>query len=160
MNESRGRSYLSESVGTINHPAAEYLQDLRDNGIPAKSTAPEWTEEEKMNRFYRGAHASAEMNKAFIREEMAEFMECGFWTVLPLHLVKDLPGFRPSPLGVKEERERKPRLVCDHSFFEVNETTLKWAPAEAMQFGGTLHRILSAVRHANPEFGPVYPSET
>ena len=99
------------------------------------------------------------MNKAFVREEMAEFIECGYWTVLPYRLVKDLPGLRISPLGVKEERERKPRLVCDHSFFEVNQHTWMRTPAEAMQFGGTLHRILHAVRHADPALGAVFLSK-
>jgi hypothetical protein len=28
-----------------------------------------------------------------------------------------------------------------------------------MQFGGTLHRILRAVRHANPRYGPVHLSK-
>ena len=55
-----------------------------------------------------------------MREEMAEFIECGYWTVLPYRLVRHVPGLRVSALGVKKERERKPRLVCDHSFFDVN----------------------------------------
>jgi hypothetical protein len=99
------------------------------------------------------------MHKAFIREELAEFIECGYWTVLPYRLIKDLPNLRLSPLGIKEERERKPRLVCDHSFFGINHHTLTHTPPEAMQFGGTLPRILNAIRHADPRFGPVHLSK-
>ena len=155
VDTSRGRPYLHEDVKNIPHPAAEFLEDLRLNGVPAKTNAPPLEPQERDNQYWRGAHASAEMNRAFVREEMAEFMECGYWTVLPYRLVRDLPGLRISPLGVKEERERKPRLVCDHSFFGVNQHTLLRTPPEAMQFGGALHRILHAVRHADPKWGPV-----
>ena len=155
----RGRPYLSENVNNIDHPAAPFLEDLRENGVPAKSSEPPLTPKERDNQFWRGAHASAEMNRAFVRKEMAEFIECGYWTVLPYRLVKDLPGLRISPLGVKEERERKPRLVCDHSFFGVNQHTLLRTPPEAMQFGGTLGWILHAIRHADPKHGPVFLSK-
>lgn len=159
VDESRGRAYISEDVQDISHPAAEFLEDLRIHGVPAKADDAEWTLEERDERFNRGAHVTAEMNRAFVREEMAEFMECGYWTVLPYHLVRDLPGLRISPLGAKEERERRPRLICDHTFFGVNQHTLLRTPPEAMQFGGTLERVLHAVRHADPRHGPVYLSK-
>ena len=63
-----------------------------------------------------------------------------------------------TPAAVKEERERKPRLLCDHSWpwewGSINDATLPHAPPESMQFGGTLHRCLHLIRHANPRFGP------
>ena len=142
VEDSRGRPYLAETVKDIPHPAAAFLDDLRQHGVPAKANDPEWTPKERDDKFQRGAHVSAEMNKAFIREEMAEFMECGYWTVLPYHLVRLLPGLRVSPLGVKEERARKARLICDHTFFGVNQSTVLRTPPEAMQFGGTLNHIL------------------
>ena len=65
-----------------------------------------------------------------------------------------------SPAAVKEERERKPRILCDHSWNPVNEKTLPHAPPEAMmQFGGTLQRILRRICHADPKYGPVYLSK-
>ena len=120
---------------------------------------PEWTPVQRQEKFYLGAHATAEMNRAFVREEMAEFMECGFWTVLPWAVAKDLQNLRISPLGVKEERDRKPRLICDHTFFGVNANTVTRTPREAMQFGGALPRVLDAIRHADPSHGPVYLSK-
>ena len=159
VDESRGRPYLSETVGKIPHPAADFLDQLRKEGVPAKASDPEWTPEQRNEKFHRGCHASAEMHKAFIREELAEFIECGYWTVLPYRLVKDLLNLRLSPLGIKEERERKPRLVCDHSFFGINQNTITRTPPEAMQFGGTLQRVLNAIRHADPRFGPVHLSK-
>ena len=67
------------------------------------------------------------------------------------------------PAAVKEERERKPRLLCDHSWDwgwdSLNDTTVPHAPPEAMQFSNALPRILYYVRHADPKFGPVKASK-
>jgi hypothetical protein len=90
---------------------------------------------------------------------MAEFVESKFWVVLPYALVRPLEQLMLSPAAVKEERERKPRLLCDHSWPwqgwpSVNDTTIPHAPPEAMQFGLTLPRLLWNLRHANPKYGP------
>ena len=94
---------------------------------------------------------------------MAEFIENRFWAVLPYDLVKHLDDLQLWPAAVKDERDRKPRLLCDHSWDwgwpALNDTTIPHAPAEAMQFGGTLPRVLAATRHANPRFGPVRASK-
>jgi hypothetical protein len=90
---------------------------------------------------------------------MAEFVESKFWVVLPYEIIRHLRELMMSPAAVKDERERKPRLLCDHSWPwlgwpSVNETTVPHAPPEAMQVGRALPRILWLLRHANPEFGP------
>ena len=64
-----------------------------------------------------------------------------------------------SPAALKEERDSKPRLLCDQiwpwGWPPLNECTLHHAPPEAsMQFRAALPRILYHVRHANPKFGP------
>ena len=93
---------------------------------------------------------------------MAEFIDNKFWAVLPHELVKHL-DLMFSPAAVKDERDRKPRLLCDHSWPWpwgcINDATLPHAPPEAMQFGRTLPRILHLARHANPRFGPVKGSK-
>jgi hypothetical protein len=104
----------------------------------------------------RGCHTSATEHKVFIREEMCDNIEKGFWVVLPYDQVKHLPNLHLSPLGVKEERVRRPRLVVDHTWFGVNATTVAYTPKEAMQFGAALPRILETVCHADPAYGPVY----
>jgi len=91
-----------------------------------------------------------------VRTELAEFVERGYWTVLPYRLAQHLPNLRLSPLGVVPQRERKPRLIVDLTFNGVNADTVKTAPPMAMQFGNALHRILSQIRHANPRYGPVH----
>ena len=73
---------------------------------------------------------------------------------LPYRLVRELENLKLSPAAVKVERARKPRLLCDHSWYPINETTISRAPQESMQFGGTLARILRSVRRANPRHGP------
>lgn len=104
----------------------------------------------------RGCHRSANEHKAFIRDEMADFVESGFYAVLPYSKVRHLPGLRLSPLGIKEERDRRARLVVDHTWFLVNQNTLELTPKEAMQFGGALYRVLYRVHHADARYGPVY----
>jgi len=42
------------------------------------------------------------------------------------------------------------------SFHGVNKDTLPVAPADSMQFGRALERVLHRIRHANPQFGPVH----
>ena len=87
---------------------------------------------------------------------MANFIDHKQWGVLPYDDVRHLP-LMFSPAAVKDERDRKPRLLCDHSWSwhweSINETTIPHSPPEAMQFGGALPRILYYGRHANPKFG-------
>ena len=90
---------------------------------------------------------------------MSEFIENKFWVVLPYDVARDIPNLHLSAAAVKDERDRKPRLISDHSYPfgdwpSVNQSTLHHAPPEAMQFGQALPRILHQVRHANPKFGP------
>ena len=155
----RGPSYLSSELDNIDHPAAELLRQWRDQGVPAECDSPPWTEAQKDECIQRGCHYSASEHADFIREEMAEFIENKFWMVLPYELVKHFVEIMFSPAAIKEERDRKPRFLCDHSWDwgwpSVNDSTLEHSPHEAMQFGRTLLRLLFAIRHADPKFGPV-----
>jgi hypothetical protein len=90
---------------------------------------------------------------------MLDFVNKGFFTLLPWRLVKHLPGLRVSPLGIIPQRARRPRLIVDYSFYGINAETVKLAPNEAMQFGRTLERTLQQIRHADPIHGPVYLSK-
>ncbi len=91
---------------------------------------------------------------------MAEFIDSKFWAVLPYKLVHDLSNPQLLLAAVKEEWERKPRLLCDHSWpwnwTSVNNSMVPHAPLEVMQFGRTLARVLQCIRHANPQCGPVW----
>jgi len=155
----RGRSYLAPALEEVDHPAIPMLLEWRDHGVPVNTTSEPWTAKELDSYVERGCHRSATEHSEFLREEMSEFIENKFWTVLPYDKVKHIPALQLSPAAVKDERDRKPRLLCDHSWSPVNDTTSPHAPPEAMQFGGALHRVLRRVRHANPKFGPVYLSK-
>ena len=159
VNAFRGPSYLSPELDNLDHPAAQLLRQWRDQGVPAECDSPPWTEAQKDECIQRGCHYSASEHADFIREEMAEFIENKFWMVLPYELVKYFEEIMFSPAAIKEERDRKPRFLCDHSWDwgwpSVNDSTLEHSPHGAMQFGRTLERLLFAIRHADPKFGPV-----
>ena len=78
------------------------------------------------------------------------------YTVLPAALVKDIPGIQLSPLeGLVPQRNRQDRMISDYSFIGVNDDAVLLAPAEAMQFGQTLKRLLQRIHRAKNNFGPV-----
>ena len=104
----RGPSYLSPTLEDLPHPAAELLRTWRDEGVPAESSSPPWTDAQKEECIRRGCHTSATLHSDFLREEMAEFIENRFWAVLPYDLVKHLEDLQLWPAAVKDERDRKP----------------------------------------------------
>ena len=154
----RGPSYLSEELDTLDHPAAALLKLWKDQGVPVHSSSKPWTLEQKDACVERGCHPSATQHAPFLREEMADNIENKFWLVLPYEVVRALIELMLSPAAIKEERDRRPRLLCDHSWpwpwLSINGSTIPHAPPEAMQFGRALPRILFWLRHANPKYGP------
>ena len=90
---------------------------------------------------------------------MATYLEQGFWMVLPYDVIQDHNSLMLSPAAVKEERDRQPHLLADHSWpwdwTSVNDTTLPHTPSKAMQFRPALAHTLYAVHHANPKYSPV-----
>jgi hypothetical protein len=83
----------------------------------------------------------------------------GQWVLLPARLVLHETNLRLIPLGVVPQRYRRPRTICDYSFFFVNLDTIPLAPPESMQFGRALWRILQQVSDADPRLGPVHLSK-
>jgi hypothetical protein len=59
-------------------------------------------------------------------------------------------------MGVVPQRERRPRLIVDYNFYDVNQETLRLGPKEAMQFRRVLERILYKIWHSNPCYSPVH----
>ena len=119
----------------------------------------EWSEEHIREAIQRGPHKSATEHVEFLRTEFVDMIQKGHWTLLPASLVEKLLGLRLSPLGVVPQRERRPRTICDYTYFGVNDETIAGAPVEAMQFGRALQRILHQIHNANPAHGPIYLSK-
>ena len=70
---------------------------------------------------------------------MADFINAGFWVILPLEQVRSLgKDFHLSPVAIKEEVNCRPQVIVDHTWFRVNEHTVVELPSEVMQFGGAL----------------------
>ena len=57
------------------------------------------------------------------------------------------------------QRDCRPRLIVDYNFLDVNAETILLAPAEAMQFGRALQRVLKRIVEADRRFGPNYLSK-
>jgi hypothetical protein len=159
VNERRGKSDFGNNVKNIKHKSARYLHHLKKRGANVVLQTPPWSIERLEETIKRGPHKSSEEHAEFLREELLDFVQKGFWTILPWRLVKKykrmLRILRISPMGVVPQRARRPRLIVDYSCFDLNRETLKLAPKEAMQFGKALERILAQIVAANPAHGPV-----
>ena len=68
----------------------------------------------------------------FLQEDFALMVRKGQWVVFPYLVDKDLPGLRFSPLGVKEERYRRPCWLGYYSYSNLNFETLPIAALYAM----------------------------
>ena len=153
------RGDFHPNVGSISHPAASLMDTLRTVGAKADMRAPPWTKGRKKSALERGPHQSAKEHIEFLRQEFTDMINKGQWAMLPARMLNDEIELRLSPLGVVPQRDRRPRTICDYTYFQVNEDTRPTAPKEAMQFGKALQRILHHIHHANPHLGPVYLSK-
>jgi hypothetical protein len=161
IQDRRGKSDINVAVDTIRHPARSHLRHLRRVGARAPMTTTPWSDKRIEATMARGPHKSAFEYADFLGEELLEFVLKGQWIVLPYSVVQTLPQrvrrqLRISPMGVVPQRDRRPRVIVDYSFFGVNDETAKLAPREAMQFGKALERILRQIVESNPTHGPVY----
>jgi hypothetical protein len=120
---------------------------------------PPWNQQQKQDALHWGSHQSAEQHKGFLCEEFVDLIRKRQWVLLPADLVLHEPNLRLSPLGVVPQRDRRPRTICDYSFFLVNLDTIPLAPVESVQFGRALWRILTNIHKADPRLGPVFLSK-
>ncbi len=140
----------------ITHPATQLLAHLAKNGVPVLQSTGPWSQDQRDAAMLRGSHQSTKQHQAFLREEMADMIDQQYWIVIPYSQVSHLPNLRISPMGVVPQRDRRPRVIVDYSFANINADTIPLAPMESMQFGRTLDRVLHRIHHANRRFGPVH----
>jgi hypothetical protein len=155
----RPSSDLHPDVRHVKHKAASLIDRLRRRGAPATLMSAPWSSQRKGAAIARGPHKSAHDHAAFLREEFSEFIRKQQWTLLPAWQVEHFANLRLSPIGVVPQRDRRPRVIVDYSFFDVNHDTATLAPQEAMQFGKALHRLIHHIVCAHPRHGPVYMSK-
>ena len=157
IREARGAGDLKiTEEARSSHPAGDLLMKFEKNGVPTALSSAPLSAEERARRMSRGPHKSCMDHLDFLREELLDYVEKGFWILLPYSLLKDLQDLRLSPMGVVPQRGRRPRIIVDYSYYGVNKDTLRLTPPEAMQFGRALERILHRIRNSNPNFGPVH----
>jgi hypothetical protein len=131
------------------------MERIRKNGAPVILSSAPWSQETKKERFARGPHNLAHEFVEFLGVEFLDFLKKGYWMLLPYEDIKDIVHVRYSPLGVVPQRERRPRVIIDYSFYGVNDDTLKLGPEDAMQFGKAVKRLLQAAVRTNPKFRPL-----
>jgi hypothetical protein len=161
IQDRQGKSDINIAVDAIRYPSRSHLRHLRRMGARAPMTTAPWSNECLEATMARGPHKLAFEYADCLGEELMEVILKGQWIVLPYSLVRALPRrvirqLGISPMGVVPQRDRRPRVIVDYSFFGVNEETVKLAPHEAMQFGKALERILRQIIESNPTHGPVY----
>jgi hypothetical protein len=135
------------------------LNQLWLHGATVGMKTPPWSNERKLESLVRGAQKSAKEHVDFMCYEFADMIHKGQWVLLPAHMVLDEENLRLSPIGVVPQRDRRPRTICDYSFFLVNLDIIPLAPTKSMQFGRALWRILQQVSDADPRLGPVHLSK-
>ena len=145
-------------IGSLHvpHPGNRILNHYKHHGVPVRFSSPAWTKAQLLDAISRGAHRSCNEHLAFLKEEFVDMVNKRQWVVLPFDIAQHLPGLRLSPPGVVEQRDRRPRWICDYTWYGVNDDTLRLVPLEAMQFGHTLERFLRELLLADPAQGPIF----
>lgn len=137
------------------HPAARLLRHYKAHGVPVTLADTPWTHEEILGAMKRGPHKSAYEYEEFLREDMADYVDKGYWMVIPFSAVANDPMLRASPIGVVPQHSRRPRPIIDYTFYGVNDSTQPNVPLEAMQFGRALERLIRSILLSNPRYGKV-----
>jgi hypothetical protein len=117
---------LAPTLRSLPHPAAEYLARLASSGAPCLTTDPPWTLQHRDAVQQRGPHRSAAVDfAAFLLSDMYDYVQMGFWTVLPYQAIRKFPALRLVPGGVVPQRERQPRPIMDYSFYLTNQHSVR-----------------------------------
>ena len=139
----------------FNHPATRILKQYKKHSAPVKLLTQPWSEAQLQSKLHRGPHKSCHEHLEFLQEELVDMINKKQWVILPYDVAQHLPGLRLSPPGIVPQRERRPRWICNYSFYKVNDETVELFCKESMQFGHALDCILREILLANPKFGPV-----
>jgi len=136
--------FLQQSTSTsihphlhnLAHPTWQYLNHLACPGVPSVITTPPWSLQEKYKAINHGPHilATCEFTN-FLLADMYDYVNMGYWTVLPYSTLWHHPVLRLAPAGVVPQKEQRPHPIMDYSFYGKNSNGLPIAPMHSMQFG-------------------------
>ena len=158
VDRARGR-YELRAMSPADHPAAMYLNHLREHGADVILNLPhDLARLEQQIR--KGAHPSARARSAFFRAEVLDQVRKGHLLVLPLSIIKHIPHLYLSPAACIPQEGRRDRPIYDYTYSGLNKAVTLSAPPEAMQFGRALPRLLRHIVNADPRLGPVFMSKT
>ena len=90
IHDVRGPSYLTSMIQDIPHTATPYLQRLHDNGTRVNMDDPPWDTDHIATCAAWGPHPSAILHCDFLHDEFADFINAGFWVILPLEQIQSL----------------------------------------------------------------------
>ena len=155
VEETRGRSDITDSVGRLEHPAAALLEQLRTVGAKVELSELPWTIQQLEEAVRYGSHPSCQRDLPFLAKELVDFVRKGFFLIVRYEDVKDQAHLRVAPMSLVPQRDRRDRIVVDYSYWNTNAVSLPTAP-DSMQFGRALQRILQRIYDADPKHGPVY----
>lgn len=142
VDNARGESNVARQVRRLPLKAARLLEQLRRRGAGITTVA-----EPSHVRPY-GSRPRHLRNDRFCKH--------GYWNVVPYAAVKGWHKLQVSPIGAVPQRDRRPHLIVDYSFSDLNAETLQITPTEPMQFGRALHRVLRRIVEADARYGPVH----
>jgi hypothetical protein len=146
---------MHPDLSSIPHPTAQYLHDMACTGAPNIIAKPPWPSVVRDQVYQRGPQVSAAKHHAqFLIEDMFDYVQMGYWVVLPYQAVRLLCNLRLAPASVVPQKERRPRPIMDYSFYRTNQSCHLIAPFASIQFGGTLQRLLQCIVYCNPSHGP------
>ena len=121
---------------------------------------PPWDTDHIATCAAQGPHPSTILHCDFLHDKFADFIDAGFWVILPLEQIQSLQkDLQLSPMAIKVEHNHHPRVLVDHTWFGMNDHTVPNLPHEVMQFGNTLPRLLWLIHHADPTEGPLFLSK-
>ena len=90
----RGEPEINSAVIALPHEADPLLDQMRLKGTPVKIDGPPLTPEQLAVAIAYVSHNSCNRVPSFLHTEMRDFVEKGFWIVLPLEDAVGLNGLR------------------------------------------------------------------
>ena len=103
-----------------------------------------------------GAHSSATKETTSARTTLEEQSRAGHIALFPLRAVRHLPRLWLFPFTAIQQRGRKPCLLYDFSWSDLNEAVTQEAHKEAMRFGKSLYRLINCILATPPKLGPAF----